>query len=206
MSTYFPNFGYMTHRFSDADLLPLTQEINEIQNNFEQSIPYNKDLAGHIKHEYELIKCRSYIENLVFPLVIEYNKQTKYLETISILTKALPISLTNLWVNFQKKHEFNPVHNHAGMMSFVIWKKIPFKTEDELNYFENIKAGQNRTSMFSFIFTDSLGNIQTKELPVDNTWENVICLFPSRMNHCVYPFYTSDDYRITISGNFKIIA
>lgn len=25
------------------------------------------------------------------------------------------IKLTSLWVNFQKKHEFNPIHNHDGV-------------------------------------------------------------------------------------------
>jgi hypothetical protein len=28
-------------------------------------------------------------------------------------------------------------------------------------------------------------------------------MFSAKYNHLVYPFYTSDDYRITISGNFK---
>jgi len=28
-------------------------------------------------------------------------------------------------------------------------------------------------------------------------------MFPSLLAHCVYPFYTSDDYRISISGNIK---
>ena len=30
-----------------------------------------------------------------------------------------------------------------------------------------------------------------------------ILLFPSEMYHGVYPFYTSDDYRISVSGNFN---
>lgn len=206
MSTYFPNFGYMIHKFSSEDLKPLSEEVDDIKTNFYKSNPYNKDLAGHIRHEYELVNCRKYIEDLVFPLVVEYNKQTKYLDSVSILNKPLPISLTNLWVNFQRKYEFNPVHNHAGLMSFVIWKKIPYDINEELKYFSGVKPGQNRTSMFAFVFTDSLGNIQTKEIAVDKTMENVICLFPSKLNHCVYPFYTSDDYRISVSGNFKIIV
>ena len=28
-------------------------------------------------------------------------------------------------------------------------------------------------------------------------------LFRAHLNHIVYPFYSSDDYRITISGNFS---
>jgi hypothetical protein len=29
-------------------------------------------------------------------------------------------------------------------------------------------------------------------------------LFPSKLKHGVNPFYTSDDYRISISGNIRI--
>jgi len=28
-------------------------------------------------------------------------------------------------------------------------------------------------------------------------------MFPSQLIHAVYPFYTSDEYRISVSGNIK---
>ena len=28
-------------------------------------------------------------------------------------------------------------------------------------------------------------------------------IFPACVNHGVYPFYTSDDYRVSVAGNFK---
>ena len=40
-------------------------------------------------------------------------------------------------------------------------------------------------------------------LPIDKAWEGTMILFPSSLNHNVYPFYTSDDYRISISGNLN---
>ncbi len=27
-------------------------------------------------------------------------------------------------------------------------------------------------------------------------------IYPAKQLHCVYPFYTSDEYRISVSGNF----
>ena len=36
---------------------------------------------------------------------------------------------------------------------------------------------------------------------IDKSWEGVMILFPADTAHQVYPFYTSDDYRISISGN-----
>ena len=41
-------------------------------------------------------------------------------------------------------------------------------------------------------------------IEADHHWEQVIILFPSITQHCVYPFYTSDDYRITVSGNLYL--
>jgi hypothetical protein len=201
---FFKTYGYVTHRFSHEELFPMHNEIDRIQKDFTAAKSYVHDLAGHIKHEYQLTECRSYLESLILPLVAEYQRQFKYLDTISVLTKPLPLSLTSLWVNFQKKYEFNPLHNHSGMMSFVIWSKIPYDIQDELNYFSSMKTEQQRTGMFSFVYTNGLGEIQNHPIPVDRSYENVICVFPSKMYHCVYPFYTSDDYRISVSGNFKI--
>jgi inosine/xanthosine triphosphate pyrophosphatase family protein len=38
----------------------------------------------------------------------------------------------------------------------------------------------------------------------DKTFEGKIAFFPSKLSHCVYPFYSSDDVRISISGNIKL--
>ena len=120
--------------------------------------------------------------------------------------KACEIELFNLWVNFQKKHEFNPIHIHDGLYSFVIWHKVPYLYEDERERLPHMKQDQIRAGMFAFFYSEPGGKIHQEAIPVDNKWEGKICLFPASLNHCVYPFYTSDEYRISISGNigFKI--
>jgi hypothetical protein len=116
------------------------------------------------------------------------------------------IGLFNLWVNFQKKHEFNPVHVHDGLFSFVIWHKVPYTMDAEKANFPNMKEGDIKAGMFAFLFTDPMGRVTQETLPVDKTWEGKIALFPANLNHQVYPFYTSDEYRISISGNLGFQA
>ena len=41
-------------------------------------------------------------------------------------------------------------------------------------------------------------------LDVDKTFEGKMLLFNAKQMHTVFPFYTSDAYRITVSGNIKI--
>ena len=45
------------------------------------------------------------------------------------------------------------------------------------------------------------GEIITHRLNIDKTWEGKIVMFPSYLMHTVYPFFTSDEYRISIAGN-----
>jgi hypothetical protein len=40
-----------------------------------------------------------------------------------------------------------------------------------------------------------------ESLPVDKKMNGVMCVFPAPMIHYVTPFYTSDEYRISVAGN-----
>jgi hypothetical protein len=58
--------------------------------------------------------------------------------------------------------------------------------------------------MFSFLYSNTLGKISAQQIPVDKNMENNILIFPSNFYHMVYPFFTSDGYRISVSGNFHL--
>jgi hypothetical protein len=197
----FNNIGFLQSKFTEEELSPIKQEIVEIQKNFFLAESVNYSLAGHIRKEYKLSKSKQYIENLLLPYVIEFDNQSKYLQSLNLLNKDVSIKLEYPWVNFMKKHEFNPPHNHSGLLSFVIWIKIPFNIEEEFQQFPDIK--HNATGCFNFLYINSLGKICTHTIKADKNMENCILIFPSELTHFVNPFYTSDDYRISISGNFK---
>ena len=109
------------------------------------------------------------------------------------------------WVNLQKKYEYNPSHNHNGTISYVIWMDIPYKLSDEIN--EKNVIGSNcsaNAACFEFSFQTILGNTSYYRFPVEKGWEGRIVMFPSQLMHQVYPFQTSDDYRVSISGNLHL--
>tara|TARA_Y100000361_G_C11103988_1_gene313649 strand:+ start:86 stop:676 length:591 start_codon:yes stop_codon:yes gene_type:complete len=171
--------------------------------------PMNGDLAGNIKHEYSIPKGKAAVSPLLMQMVVKYNEKfPNYFQMAhsTLNFKACDIELFSLWVNFQKKHEFNPMHIHDGLYSFVIWHKVPYLYEDERARLPYMKQEQMRAGMFSFFYSEPGGKIYQEAIPVDKKWEGKICLFPATLDHCVYPFYTSDEYRISISGNigFKI--
>ena len=193
-------------------LADVPKEILEILNNVidEKGLsPLNQDLAGNIKHEYAIPKGKAAVSPMLMQMIIKH--QEKYPNFFkkahsTINYKACEIELFNLWVNFQKKYEFNPMHVHDGLYSFVIWHKVPYTMKDEKERLASMMDNDFRAGMFAFFFSDPSGKITQEALPVDKNWEGKVALFPANLNHCVYPFYRSDEYRISISGNlgFKI--
>jgi len=200
----FPNLGFLQFELDEEQLLPIKNEVNGIQNNFDKSIKCNKSLAGHIDKEYKLIECREHIGNIIYPLVEKYFYNFGSLEYCdNILTSGVPLILQNCWVNFQKKHEFNPLHDHSGIFSFVIWIKIPYDVIEEKKVYNEMNEKKNLTSSFVFHYSNILGMIRNYPIFTDKSYEGKGLFFPSVLNHSVCPFYTSDEYRISVSGNIK---
>jgi hypothetical protein len=198
------SYGILSAKFSDSQLAPIKSEIIEIQKKFDSqnNRKYNSELAGNIRQEYKLIQSEKYLEKLVMPMVDVYDSQYDYLR-FSQLSKIVPIMLSDSWVNFQEKYEFNPAHCHDGILSFVIWIKVPYDMKNEIANSPGANSRYNTAGMFSLQYTSTLGTIITHDVQVDKSTENCILLFPAKMVHCVYPFFTSDEYRISVSGNFK---
>jgi hypothetical protein len=199
-----PNLGVLFNEFTNDELAPIREEIIEIQQDFNKAKKRNSDLAGNIKNEFALSKSADYIEKLMFPFVMAYNEKYNYLNKFNILTKSLPMVLSEPWVNFQQKHEFNPPHTHSGLMSFVIWMSIPYSIEEENIKGPGAEAAMPLSGCFAFQFTNIIGQIDNDTIPVGKNMENTMVLFPAGLNHSVFPFYTSDRYRISISGNFVL--
>ena len=109
--------------------------------------------------------------------------------------------LEGFWINYQKKHEFNPSHDHGGVFSFVIWMKIPTKSKEQhnLKFLKGMKGAS--ASDFEMTYIDTTGQIRSYPYLMDPEMEGKMLFFPSSLKHCVYPFYECDEDRISISGN-----
>ena len=202
-SLQFPNVGVITAVFTDEELAPLKEEILEIQNNFSQSKKNNHQLVGNIKKEFVLTKSKDHINKLLEPYVWEFDKEFGYLSSMAVLNADCLLSIDSMWVNFQEKHEFNPTHSHAGILSFVIWIDIPYDIKDEKSQSPGAESKNPLAGHFTFHYTNSLGKICHQDIGADRSMENHFFLFPAQLNHSVAPFYTSDKYRISVSGNYK---
>ena len=181
-----------------------------------EQVCHKKNLAGNISHSCLLKDPRDLVIPNLYDIVFNQVDNPKMFDFISMelenIYKRIGLEnvrlepyLTKLWVNFQKKGEFQPIHNHSGVFSFVIWMDIPYHSKDEGNLPTAKTSDKNhRGGNFSFAFSDgthrSLGEHTIEMSPEMNGY---CCFFPSDLSHQVYPFYTSDKDRISISGNIS---
>jgi len=195
------NFDITTLENSDIQVLNATlpkELFKEVQNqvfNMGKRVDHQHKLSGHIKEEYDFL-VSSNLKSYLLDLALEYTG----LKTVDDLDTS-DVSFQQ-WINFQRKHEFNPLHNHTGLISYVIWVKIPFTNEKEHKVFPKLKDSDYSSGRFVFVYPNNKEpTVMTYGIPSDNKYEGRMLMFPSTLQHMVYPFYTSNEYRISIAGN-----
>lgn len=201
---WFPNNGVVIDRLPESLYNEVMIEIGKVQSNFEKHEKYNDKLVGHIQNQYQFDSCIPILNDYIIDLTKKHSEcfKMQHLAEMSLSQKLKKTyQLDTLWINFQKKYEFNPMHIHTGAYSFVIWMKIPYDIEEEKKLFADKLDEDRAPSNFNFYFTDIFGKIRDHTINVDKSKEGCIVLFPSLLSHSVNPFYTSDGYRISISGN-----
>ena len=168
---------------------------------------YKHSLVGHIEGSYKLEDSNNYLfDNVLRECISNYGRTFSHEHNKPAMdVRATEIYLHDLWINYQNKHEFNPVHNHGGLYSFAAWLKIPTDFEEQ-NKLSNAKGVTKSkfNSAFCFQYTNIFGEIKTYTYQLDPNWENTLLFFPSQLQHCVYPFYECDEQRISISGNIML--
>ena len=152
-------------------------------------------LAGIIKEELlinsekytEIIK--PYLENYQMTYQNFHGKKLKHIQTESV------------WVNYMKKGEFNPPHNHTGCnLSSVLYLEIPPGLEKENKEFIGqgfgpgsihfMIAGPQPLYNNAFAFRPQVGDF---------------FIFPWCLTHTVAPFKCKGT-RISVAANFDISA
>ena len=111
--------------------------------------------------------------------------------------KVKTLFMKGLWINFMKKNDFNPLHEHSGDLSFVLFCDVPdeLKIENKKNITQSEGAGS-----LCFTYGDGMPDYicQQSFLPEKGDF----FIFPAKLQHWVHPF-KSDITRISVAGNME---
>ena len=201
------NAIWLDARLTEEEMNSLWQIISE-----ENLEDYRDQLVGHVTKS-EMLEDK---DNWFFKSVIKKLTERMFYRNwenfskfhITAIEEGTPLpefEMHDIWVNYQKQHEFNPLHNHSGLFSFVIFMKIPthWKEQHALPWLKNIQ--QPQASDFQFVFPHE-NKLETVPLLLSPEDEGRMLFFPAWLDHQVYPFYECEEERITISGNIRIFT
>ncbi len=161
---------------------------------------YNYSLAGHLKNQFLYpVEIQKWFYNEIHPIIQTYrNNHCKY---HGLRERNVELQADDLWVNFMKSGDFNPIHTHGGDYSFVLFLDVPKSLEKEIKEFEGTSAppgcllfeygGHHRPRWAT------TGAIVTPK-------EGEMYIFPALLQHWVCPF-KSKVTRISVSGNLRIV-
>jgi len=160
-----------------------------------------KELENHESDNTRVIK--SNVGGFQTPNVNnDYIKNKILLESKNLITKEyklkskLIFSLTGIWINKNKKNDFNTPHVHIKSNFSGIYFLETTKQNGTLQFYVN--------DAFSFAYNDNL--FDTNEFNPSFFIEpknNTLILFPSNLIHFVMPHYENND-RISLAFNIDI--
>ena len=189
----FENSGYIIDTVPEDIFDKIKTEILNVRNNS----TFETGLTGvGVSKQHRLPEAKKYLKDYLNYLVQNYAGSFGYMNTIDVLNKPKPLVPMTPWVNIQKRYEYLPMHIHTGVLSYTIWVDIPYNIDDEIQGHAN-----STTSCFQFLYHDIVGNNWFKTIPVSKNYVGKIMLFPSTLPHVVYPFYSIDAERVSVSGN-----
>ena len=160
---------------------------------------YNHKLAGHLDNQFLYPKnIQEWFYSEIQPIIVAYrNGHCKY---HGIKDLNVDFIADDLWVNYMKAGDFNPIHTHGGDYSFVIFLDVPKKLEEEALKYEGTSAKPG-TLMFEYTQQARPQWATTGHVITPKTGDMFI--FPALLQHWVCP-YKSKVTRISVSGNLRI--
>lgn len=192
---------------------------------YDEKLDFRQHLAGKISFEYKFNDAlRQKWDNVLKKYLAEYFdclrshkaipdcNVAEYFNTAKLVLEEL--QLFSMWANFQKKFEYNPVHNHTGFFSFVAYIDVPeiLRTEE---YIDNSGLNPGDIQFISQLISSQFRDAKVpknskaflKEMlsPIDSASFSPsvgdLFIFPSYLTHQVAAF-KSDVTRVSISGNW----
>ncbi len=184
----------------------LTMKDNDWNHKLAGNLKYGRSF--HYTHQF-LKKAEPYlkmkVEKFFNAILDQHDNHFKMINRIMTVRKSKlererkgELRLDSFWINFSQKHDYNPPHSHSGILSFVIFCKVPKEIF-------SIQADSNtqRAGMLHFEYGEKISELMGNEYPVE-PFENLMFIFPAELKHFVSPYWV-DAERISVSGNFVVI-
>ena len=184
-----PNYG----------ILDVTLEKNVLDHLHHLVEKYEPDDA---KQQWMLIDDDNRFQKEVLnPIIQEYVTDYGFPEKLKT-THIHDLTFQKFWANYTGKGEYQALHNHDAIWSFVIWLKLPAVANDE----QSVKDAMHPDAGdFILTYSDIIGRTRKVNWKLEKQYnEGHMLLFPSDLYHAVYPHFQTDEKRLSLAGDIVI--
>ena len=184
-----PNYG----------ILDVTLEKNVLDHLHHLVEKYEPDDA---KQQWMLIDDDNRFQKEVLnPIIQEYVTDYGFPEKLKT-THIHDLTFQKFWANYTGKGEYQALHNHDAIWSFVIWLKLPAVANDE----QSVKEAMHPDAGdFILTYSDIIGRTRKVNWKLEKKYnEGHMLLFPSDLYHAVYPHFQTDEKRLSLAGDIVI--
>ena len=135
------------------------------------------------------------------PIIQEYVTDYGFPEKLKT-THIHDLTFQKFWANYTGKGEYQALHNHDAIWSFVIWLKLPAVANDE----QSVKDAMHPDAGdFILTYSDIIGRTRKVNWKLEKQYnEGHMLLFPSDLYHAVYPHFQTDEKRLSLAGDIVI--
>ena len=175
--------------------------LEVIEKSDESNEDASGNLAGNIVKE-SFIELSQDCGDELTGIIQDYLEQCHAAGVFKPKSELQRISYEKIWVNHQKKGEWNPPHIHSGDFSLVGYCQVPDELKNEWK-FENQKGQDPVAGKIQWNYGHYAPNSVVMFGPIEPEEGNIF-IFPAWLLHYVFPF-NSDVTRISFSTNFKLV-
>ena len=184
-----PNQGYVQGVLKKSERDYLWSLIGDLDDN---------DKSGFQK---QLGDEDNYFANTVLSSYCQEYVNTYGVPFLTNTTHSHDFCMNRFWARVSLDGDYQSIHDHQSVFTFVIWLQIPFDGNKERSQQPGFRP---EAGDFVLVYTDITGRIQKKNFILTPEMEGTILVFPSSINHIVYPHYSTTDYRVSVAGDITL--
>lgn len=184
-----PNQGYVQGVLKKSERDYLWSLIGDLDDN---------DKTGFQK---QLDDEDNYFANTVLSSYCQEYMNTYGVPYLANTTHSHDFCMNRFWARVSLDGDYQSIHDHQSVFTFVIWLQIPFDGNKERSQQPGFRP---EAGDFVLVYTDITGRIQKKNFILTPEMEGTILVFPSSINHIVYPHYSTTDYRVSVAGDISL--
>jgi len=195
------NFGVVRSKL-DSDNLAMVWEL--VKRNSPKSAKWDNnrllDIETHDKQWAIRDPDRKFENNVLRPCIDAYINHYG-LPCKTKTTHTHDIVFNRLWCRASTRHDYHSLHDHKSILTFILWLNVPVdsRIEKNIEYGFRPEAGE-----VVLTYSDITGSHRKMNFDLSPENNGQMIVFPSDINHCVYPTHTTDEYRLSVAGDISL--